>query len=90
MSLAHGLAARGALRGSREVLTPVWSDPASALPLLLATAQTLAQPRKASALSAGAVADYSVPPSAVDAVREQRTMITDDYPGKTQAIVRDK
>jgi hypothetical protein len=71
ISLAHGLAARGPLRGSREALTPVRSDPASALPLLLVTAQLLAQPRRASALSAGAVADYSVPPSAVDAVRHQ-------------------
>ena len=68
-SLANGVA-RGALHGSREVLTPVRSDPASALPLLLVTAQLLAQPRKAGALSAGAVADYSVPPSAAAAVRE--------------------
>jgi hypothetical protein len=30
----------------------------------------LIQPRKASALSAGAVADYSVTPVAIDAVRE--------------------
>lgn len=69
-SLANGLAARGGLRGSREVLTPVWSDPVSALPLLLVTARMLARPREASALAAGAVADYSVPPPGADAVRE--------------------
>lgn len=69
-SLADGLSARGALRGSREMLTPVRSDPASVLPLLLVAAQLLAQPRKAGALAVGAVADYSVTPSAVDAVRE--------------------
>ena len=61
-----------------RVLLSETPAPASALPLLLVTAQMLAQPRKASAVSAGAVADYSVPPSAVDALREQRTMITDD------------
>jgi hypothetical protein len=68
-SLANALPARGPLRGSREVLTPVWSDPESVLPLLLVTAQMLLQPRKAGALSAAAVADYSVTPAAADAVR---------------------
>lgn len=69
-ALANGLPARGGLRGSREVLTPVRSDPVSVLPLLLVTARMLIQPRRASDLSASAVADYSVTPAAIDAVRE--------------------
>jgi len=68
-ALAAGLAHRGVLHGSREVLTPVLADPLSAVPILIVASQLLLQPGLARSLAEGAVRDYAVPPSAADAVR---------------------
>ena len=69
-ALAAGMASRGQLRGSRDVLTPVASDPLSLMPVVIVAAQLLAHSGRANALATGAVRDYAVTPAAVDLVRE--------------------
>ena len=68
-ALATGLGRLGGLRDSREVLTPLPADPLSLVPVLVVASQLLLQPGRAQALATGAVRDYAVPPTAVDAVR---------------------
>jgi len=68
-ALAAALTHQGRLRGSREVLTPLPTDPFALVPLLVVALQLLVQPGRARALAAAAVSDYSVPAAAVDAVR---------------------
>jgi hypothetical protein len=65
----RALTDRLGLRGSREVLTPVATDPLSLIPVLVVASQLLLRPGRAQALAAGAVRDYAVPPRAVDLVR---------------------
>ena len=68
-ALIAGLARRGTLRGSREVLTPVLVDPPSLAPILVVAAQLLLQPGRAHALTEAAVSDYAIPPAAVHFAR---------------------
>jgi hypothetical protein len=60
---------KGAFADSVERLTPVASDPPSALPLAVTFARLVASPGAATSVAASAVAGYSVTSAAVDAVR---------------------
>ncbi len=55
-------------RGSREVLTPLISDPPSVIPLAVAVVRVLVQPDAAAALAASAVSAYAVGPDAIATV----------------------
>jgi hypothetical protein len=56
---------RGAAGLAREVLTPVFRDPPSAIPLAVTTVMLLASTHSATALSAGAVRAYSIGPETI-------------------------
>lgn len=56
-------------RTSREVLTPVRSDPLSAIPLAVAVARVLARPASAATMAAAAIGAYSVGPEAITTIR---------------------
>lgn len=60
---------RGEIGQATEILTPLVRDPPSALPLLIATAQLAADPRRATALAQRAIRSYSVSPRAIALVR---------------------
>jgi hypothetical protein len=53
---------------SREVMTPLRTDPLSAIPLMTVLAQLLVRPQSASALATSAVDAYSVGPAAIEAI----------------------
>jgi hypothetical protein len=74
-ALMAGLGRRGQLRDSREVLTPLWADPLSLVPVVIVASQLLLQPGRAQALATGAVRDYAVPPVAVNLVRAARPAV---------------
>lgn len=66
--LAAALARRGPYRGSREVLTPLRSDPVSAVALGFVLARLLVRPAAASRIASHAVAAYSLSPETVAAI----------------------
>jgi hypothetical protein len=66
--LAAALAGRGPYRSSREILTPVRSDPVSVLPLGFVLARLLARPAAASRIASHAVGAYSLSPETVTAI----------------------
>ncbi len=70
-ALAAGLGRRGAYRESTEVLTPLFADPWSVVPVLVTASQVMARPRAVAAIAASAVRSYAVPPEAVEMVREK-------------------
>ena len=53
----------GPYRGSTEELTPVRGDPPAPLPVVVATAMTLARPALWRLLASGSVADYALTPA---------------------------
>jgi hypothetical protein len=52
-------------KDSREVLTPVWRDPQSAIILLAVLGRILLSPKSVDALSSATIKAYSVPPEAI-------------------------
>ena len=52
-------------KDSREVLTPVWQDPQSAIILLAVLGRILLSPKSVDRLSAATIKAYSVPPEAI-------------------------
>jgi hypothetical protein len=67
--LANLVLRRGPAGHATEVLTPIFRDPRSSVPLLVATARVLANPAGSSTLARGAVRRYGITPAAVDRVR---------------------
>lgn len=68
-SIVDAVAGRPPLHGSAEVLTPVLTDPPSAVPFAIAVGTVLADPRRVATLAGGTIQTYAVPPGAVDRVR---------------------
>ncbi len=66
--LAGAIGRRGVYRGSREILTPIRSDPPSALPLAFVLGRLLVSPGSAAKLASSSVAAYSLSPEAVQAI----------------------
>jgi hypothetical protein len=68
--LARAAAGRGVYAASSEQLSPLRTDPPSAVPLAVVAAQLLASPRAAWRISAETVGRYSIGPDAIATVAE--------------------
>lgn len=70
--LVGALTRRGSYRASREELTPIRGDLAAALPLVAATAATLARPSAWTWFSSGSVSNYAISPRGWQAIIASR------------------
>jgi predicted ATP-grasp superfamily ATP-dependent carboligase len=69
-TIAALILGRGAFRGSRESLSPVWLDPPSVLPVLFVALLLLTSPAKWRWLAARQVGSYALTDEAARAIRE--------------------
>jgi hypothetical protein len=66
--LARAIARRGVYHDSREILTPLQSDPPSALALAFVLSRVLAAPGSAARVASRSVAAYALSPAAVETI----------------------
>jgi hypothetical protein len=77
---------RGPYAESREALTPILRDTASAIPLASAAARVLLRPRSAERLAGAAVGAYSVTPEAIKQVAVGTAGVKELHPTDKQEV----
>lgn len=68
-TVASSLARRVPLQGSTEVLTPIVSDPPSAIPAAIAIGRVLVNPASVAKLAGDTVDDYAVLPGTIERIK---------------------
>jgi hypothetical protein len=77
---------RGPYAESREALTPILRDTASAIPLAFVAARVLLRPRSAERLAGAAVGAYSVTPEAIKQVAVGTAGVKELHPTDKQEV----